>query len=340
MFIQQTQWARHVVALMGPDGPATKAWAKNGAEIHVLGTGSSRIREYMLLARAVKLIQPGAVIVWTPSRLGIKVAACRAAGARRITVHVGNPIRLSIWNRMAAEAYTSIPRARRATLIPVSRHVAQSFAAEYGFRHFPSKVIYNAISIDQFPWCPQDCLPEALRVGMVARLDSIKDHVTLLHAWKLVLRERPDWKLELAGDGPLRASLEDLARRLGINPSVSFLGWARDVPTVLLNWSIVVHSTTAEEGLGNSMLEAMAIGRPLVATDVGPVREVTDGGRVARLNKLRDPEDLSRQILDVDRNWAHTQQQVAVAREWVVQQFSPQKMIAGYLRCLGLEGQQ
>jgi len=338
MFIRTVSWAQHVVALMGPDGPASSAWIKSGAQVQVLKAGHSRILEYFLLSKIARQFRPDAVVLWTPSRLGIKVAACYGAGARRIAVHVGNPIRLSRKNRIAAEAYTFLPFSRRATLIPVSQHVARSFAGASGFRHYSSHVTYNAIAVDQFPYQPQDCLPAALRVGMVARLDSIKDHATLLRAWKGVLRERPLWRLELAGDGPLRDSLTELVSNLDIAHTVSFLGWVRDVPALVRSWSIVVHSTTAEEGLGNSMLEAMALGRPLVATDVGPISEVTNNGGVARLSGLGDADDLCRQILDVDGNWARSRQQVAAARTLVEQRFSPKQMIAGYLRCLGMKG--
>jgi glycosyltransferase involved in cell wall biosynthesis len=192
--------------------------------------------------------------------------------------------------------------------------------------------------VDLFPYQPQLSFPENARVGMVARLDAIKDHVTLLRAWAGVLSRYPLWRLELAGDGPTRPALQDLADKLGIARTVSFLGWVRDVPALLKSWSMVVHSTTPEEGLGNSMLEAMAIGRPLVATDVGPIPEVTDRGRVARLSKSRDPEDLCREIVDVCQNWSRTQQQVANARALVELRFSPQKMVSSYLNCLGLEG--
>jgi glycosyltransferase involved in cell wall biosynthesis len=172
---------------------------------------------------------------------------------------------------------------------------------------------------------------------MVARLDPIKDHATLLRAWRRVLQFKPEWHLELAGDGPLRPRLEALADELGIRPNVHFLGWISDIPAVMSEWSMVVHSTTRAEGLGNSVLEAMALGRPLVATDVSPVLEMTDGGNVARISRIGDPDDLAAKILDVDEDWERSRKLVAAARERIIELFSPEHMVAEYLDCLDLE---
>jgi glycosyltransferase involved in cell wall biosynthesis len=335
--MRELQQVQHFVAVLGADGSATELWTEVGAEVRVFGPCQSRLKEYVLVARTVKDVRPDAVILWTPSRLGVKVAACHNAGVRRIVAHVGNPIRLSFKNKVAAEAYTLLPGGRKATLIPVSQHVQQSYSGKSGFRHYSSHLIYNAIDMEQFQYEPQTRLPTDVRAGMIARLDPIKDHATLLHAWSIVLRRRPNWHLEFAGDGPSRPMLEELAERLGISTRVSFLGWVTDIPEAMRNWSIVVHSTTREEGLGNSMLEAMALGRPLVATDIGPVAEVTDNGRLARMPHVGDPEDMARQILDVEADWTRTRNLVAAAREWAEQKFVPRRMVNEYMRCLSLE---
>jgi glycosyltransferase involved in cell wall biosynthesis len=212
-----------------------------------------------------------------------------------------------------------------------------SYERAGGFRHLPSRVIYNGIALNQFAYKPHEFLPKSLRVGMVARLDPIKDHATLLLAWRRVLQVKPDWHLELAGDGPLRPTLESLADQLGIRSNVTFLGWVSDIPALMTEWAMVAHSTTRSEGLGNSLLEAMALGRPLVATDVSPVLEVTDGGKVARISRVGDSDHLAAQLLDVERDWIRSRSLVASARERMVHFFSPEHMVAEYLDCLGLE---
>jgi len=337
LFIDTLRGAKHSVLVVGSDGPAAEVWTKVGAEVEVIGYVPGRFKEHALISSVVRRERPDAVILWTSSRLGLKVAACHGAGAKRIAVHVGNPVELSAKNRMAAETYTALPGGRKATLIAVSKHVESSYHQEGGFRHLPSRVIYNGIALSQFDYDPHEYLPRPVRIGMVARLDPIKDHATLLRAWRRVLQSNPDWHLELAGDGPLRPKLEALADELGIRSNVHFLGWVSDIPAVMTEWSMVVHSTTRAEGLGNSVLEAMALGRPLVATDVSPILEMTDGGKVARISRIGDPDDLANQILDVEKDWERSRSMVAAARERIVEFFSPEHMVAEYLNCLGLE---
>jgi len=338
VLIKQLKCAHHRVVVIGPDGPAVQAWKQSGAEVQVLDLGWSRHREFNALRRLIAVSGADGVILWTSSRLGLKIAACQAGGARRIVAHVGNPIRLAFRNSVAAELYTLLPRARQASLVAVSRHVARSYSGKSGFRHFRTNIVYNAIDTGHFLWDPLDGVPDNARVGMVARLDSIKDHATLLRGWQLVAKARPNWQLELAGDGPLREPLQALASSLHISGSVNFLGWVKDVPQTMRRWSAVVHSTTAQEGLGNSMLEAMAMGRPLVATNVGPIAEVTDEGRVARLTRPGDHAGLAAQILQVAQEPARTRELMVSAQQWVTDRFSPQEMVTGYLRCLGLGG--
>jgi glycosyltransferase involved in cell wall biosynthesis len=249
---------------------------------------------------------------------------------------VGNPVRMSLINKAAAVAYMRLPNALAATLIPVSHHVARTCSHMPAFRQYPMCVVHNAIAINQFRFRPVEIPSSEVRVGMVARLDEIKDHFTLLRAWKFLCQQNCDWTLEFAGDGVLRPKLEKIAVALGIEKQVVFHGWVKDVPSLMMNWAMVAHSTTEEEGLGNSMLEAMALGRPLVATDVGPVREVTDDGRVARLSRAGDAVDLATQIFNTVRERQETYHLVEAARAWVERSFSQQAMVHGYLHALGL----
>jgi glycosyltransferase involved in cell wall biosynthesis len=166
---------------------------------------------------------------------------------------------------------------------------------------------------------------------MSARLDEIKDHKTLLTAWKIVVSNRRDAKLELAGDGPLKRELELLGASLGIETSVSFLGRIGDMVNKCYAWDLIVHSTTKEEGLGNSMIEAMALGRALVATDVGPVREIA-GLEDALLVPPGDPSALASAILHALENDAATKARIARARSTVELKFSSNAMVDAYLQ--------
>ena len=110
---------------------------------------------------------------------------------------------------------------------------------------------------------------------MVARMAWQKDHATLLRA--LAPLKELDWQLELVGDGPLLSSIEALAASLGIASRVRFAGFRSDVAERLADGQIFV-LTSNWEGFPRSVLEAMRAGLPVIASDVGGVREsVRDG---------------------------------------------------------------
>lgn len=113
------------------------------------------------------------------------------------------------------------------------------------------------------------------RVIMVARLSWWKDQKTLLRA--LASLVDLDWELELVGDGPLRAEIEALSASLGIASRVQFSGYRADVASRLAEAQLFVLATKWE-GFPRSILEAMRAGLPVIASDVGGVREsVRDG---------------------------------------------------------------
>ena len=133
---------------------------------------------------------------------------------------------------------------------------------------------------------------------MVATMEAHKDHATLLRALPTVLAARPDFQLLLVGDGSLRPSLESLARELGIAEAVRFLGARRNVPTWLGRADLFIFSTTLQEGFGSVLLEAMAAGLPIIATDCPACREVLLEGRFGSLVPPKDAAALAQGILD------------------------------------------
>lgn len=113
------------------------------------------------------------------------------------------------------------------------------------------------------------------RLVMVARLSHWKDQPALLQA--LSGLKDLDWRLDLIGDGPLRGQIEELTRELGLTSRVTFLGFRSDVPEQLAKAQVFA-LVSKWEGFPRSILEAMRAGLPVVATDVGGVREsVVDG---------------------------------------------------------------
>ena len=117
---------------------------------------------------------------------------------------------------------------------------------------------------------------DARRVLMVARLDPIKDQATLLRAFAAA--HQPGWELQLVGEGPDRARLEALAAELGLDSNQVFLGRRSDIPELLGKADLFAFSTTHAEGFGIVLIEAMAAGLPILASDVPACREVLKEG--------------------------------------------------------------
>ena len=124
--------------------------------------------------------------------------------------------------------------------------------------------------------------------GTVGRLVPIKDHATLFSAVAKV----PGLHLAVLGDGELRSALESLAVECGIAGRVHFTGWWMDVPTALADLDMVVLSSI-NEGTPVALIEALAAGCPVVATDVGGVRHVVQDAETGWLCRSGDADGLS-----------------------------------------------
>jgi len=117
---------------------------------------------------------------------------------------------------------------------------------------------------------PPGTLP--LKIGMVGRMVPIKNHQMLFDAIQILKEEKGfvHTQYQLIGDGHLRADLEAMVQRMGIQPQVHFAGWQLNIPNIYPPLNIVC-LTSLNEGTPVSLIEAMAAGRPVIATDVGGV---------------------------------------------------------------------
>jgi glycosyltransferase involved in cell wall biosynthesis len=157
----------------------------------------------------------------------------------------------------------------------------------------------------------------------VASLQRRKDHINLLRAMTRIC----DADLVLVGDGELRAQLERLAETLGIAERVHFLGRRKDVAELLKMADIYVHPPTIE-GFGIAAAEAMAAGKPIVATDVPGLAQVV--GNAGILVPPGDPAKLAREICNLISSPDRRSQLSRAAAERG-RQFSIEKTVAAYL---------
>ncbi|MGH3372045.1 MAG: glycosyltransferase family 4 protein, partial [Nocardioidaceae bacterium] len=142
-------------------------------------------------------------------------------------------------------------------------------------------------------------IPEGVPlVGTVTRLSRQKDPTTLLTAVRLVVDVRPDVHCVIVGDGPLRSEVEAHVRELGLRSQVTLLGARDDVAALLPGFDAFVLSSRWE-GLPRVVIEAMAAGVPVVATDVGGVAEAVDDGTSGLLVPVGDEHALAQAVLRV-----------------------------------------
>jgi glycosyltransferase involved in cell wall biosynthesis len=214
-----------------------------------------------------------AVMVGVPAaRLaGVPVLAAR----RDLGHHLSAPQRLvlrgalALATRVLANAATVAAQAARDDGVPASRLV----------------VVPNGVDLDGFDARAvrvEEPVPAELGVAptvlMVGRMiHHVKGHDVFLRAAALVHREQPEVRFLIAGDGERERELRALARALGIVDRVRFLGRRADVPALLARADLICHPARAE-GLPNAVLEAMAAGRPLVATTAGGTPELVRDG--------------------------------------------------------------
>lgn len=178
-------------------------------------------------------------------------------------------------------------------VVAVSDAVASFLKDSYRYPTELLEIIPNGWMGSPRPRSPTG--PDFVAVGNLRRE---KGHAVLLRAFVLVRRRLADSRLRLVGDGPLRANLETLARELGIDDAVEFVGSVSDVwPHLAEAGIVVVPSLSETQGL--VVLEAMAAGCPLIATDVGGIPEMIEDGFNGRLVPPGDIDALASAMVDL-----------------------------------------
>jgi glycosyltransferase involved in cell wall biosynthesis len=188
-------------------------------------------------------------------------------------------------------------------LIAVSQAMVGKIRDE-GRDTIPVDLIYNGVDLERYDHQEPCCTlheeygmePGSQIVGVVARLEPEKGHPTLLEAWPLVLHAVPDAYLLVIGEGSQREALEEQARALRIAHRVVFTGRRDDVPAVTAALDVAV-LPSYREAQGLTILEALALSRPVVASNVGGIPEVIENGVTGLLVPPHDAPALAAAIV-------------------------------------------
>lgn len=167
-------------------------------------------------------------------------------------------------------------------------------------------------------------------VGCVARLMPEKDHATLIRAFALVREQVPNARLVLIGWGDLADDLHALAATLGVSDCVLQLGGRDDVEQLLPGLDVITLSST-REGLPLALLEGMAAGLPVVATDVGEVGALVAGG-CGSVCEPEQPEAFATLLLHYAADPVRRAREGRAGRARVIAAYSGEAMVAAYDR--------
>lgn len=208
----------------------------------------------------------------------------------------------------ARKKLTQILSGRVQRVVAVSKAIAEKVREILPAPTGAVRIIPNGIEVARFQnVIPQGTLKKELGMNPVdplitsiGSLSPVKNQMMLLSAAARMIRIYPKMRLILVGEGPLKKSLLDFRERLGLVPYVHLLGLRKDIPEILSETDIFV-STSRWEGLPLSILEAMAAGKPIVATAVPGVLEVLEE-KAGILIPLDDIDELTRALQTLIKN--------------------------------------
>lgn len=197
-------------------------------------------------------------------------------------------------------------------------------------------VIYNGVDLSRFcATTPSQRLKHAFGipehvpvVGVIANLAARKGHRDLLSATEIILRQMPETRVVFVGrDEGIQDELDAQAQNAGIRDAVIFAGQQSNIPEWLSLFDLVV-SASHEEGMSNALLEAMAAGKPIVATRIAGTPEIVVDGITGILIPPGEPEALAEAILRLLRDADARQTMGNAGRDRVMAEFQVDRMVA------------
>ena len=245
---------------------------------------------------------------------------CKVVLSRRVDFH----IRKNILSRLKYSYVDSV--------IAISERVKEVLVAD-GLPEGKIDVVYSGIDIDRFQDVNGGYLisqlaldRHALRIGNIAALAWHKDHRTLIEAARIVADELPEVIFLIVGEGPLRREIEILIKKSDLEERVKLLGFRQDIPEILSVLDLFVLSSSWE-GLGTSLLDALASRVPVVATNVGGIPEIVKDRVNGILVPPGNPDVLAEAIIYLVKNRDLARQMAEEGFRLIKEKFTIERMI-------------
>jgi glycosyltransferase involved in cell wall biosynthesis len=318
-----------------PDGELRKRAAEGLELIPLAPRAEMDLTAAWRLARVVKRLAPdvihahdahGVAMASLALSLGAASRQPKAPPAlvvsRRVDFHIhGNSF--SRWKHRQVDCFIAASEAIRQMLIADGVPAERVVTVHEGI-DVEHVLAAPAVNVHEAFWLPH----HAPVVGNVAALVPHKGQRHLIEAAHLVVREAPDARFVILGEGELREHLEHQVREYRLEKHVIMPGFRTDVLGCFKGFDIFAMSSVTE-GLGTSILDAMACSRPVVATRAGGIPEVVDDGVTGLLSAPRDHTEMARQIVALLGDEARRRQMGDAGLARVKDRFTVERMIAG-----------
>ena len=330
---------QNLIANVGPAGPLEERFLKLGVPVfqcqrrHRFDLTPFRQIHKIVKARRIDIVQT--TLFWADF---VGTLAARAAGAPVVisweTVsHEDNPYHHP-WQRRAGYRLAMHFADK---VVAVSHEIKQSLIRRRGLHPDKIEVIHYGVDLEKFH--PNEKANKRNELGftdgeiaiaIVARLEEVKGHRYYLEAFSKAASKHPNVSTILVGDGSCRPALEKMAQEAGLNGRLRFLGIRHDISEILNAVDLLVLPAIAGEGLPNVVLEAMACGKPVIATAVGGTSEAVRHGENGFVVSPKDIAAMQNALNELLSNRAKISQFGKNSRAIAEKEFSLQKQIADF----------
>jgi starch synthase (maltosyl-transferring) len=331
--LDRRRWSPSVLAL-GREGPLARPLRQEGMDVECLEVDRRRpIRGVLRLAAALRARRPRLVQSFlfhanVASRLAAPLAGRPwVVGGVRVAEHEQAwHLRLERRTQRLGAGWVCVSEGVRQWMIREARiDPARLVVIPNGIEcDAPEPAAADRSVLSRFP-----AGPIALFVGRLTRQKGVD---VLLEAASVVVANQPDWSLAIVGDGPDRPMLEERVRNdPGLKSAVKFLGARSDVGALLRAADLLV-LPSRWEGMPNVVLEAMAAGRPVVATAVAGTSELVRSGETGWLVPPEDPGAVAGALIEAARDQPRAQLYSRQGRDRVAREYRVETMVERYER--------
>ena len=217
------------------------------------------------------------------------------------------------------------------TIIVISKVIKDQLQEMIGVKGNDIIVIYNGIDLQKFRMRKYRWEKVArYNIGCVARLEKEKGIEFLIQAIKIVREFIPFVRLIIVGEGQERKKLVWLSERLGLKEIIQWVGYQKEIEKWYSYFDAYALPSVKRESFGITLVEAMASGIPVIASEIGGTPEIIDHKKTGLLAKPGDSQDLADQLLYLFNNRSETKEIVRKARQKVEEMFSLERMIRDF----------